>query len=199
MAMPMQFDPLVDLDGMWTTALADRYLPLPELPQARYECIDGRLVMTSAEVGSNSFGEIRLARLLAPGAEAAGFYVYGQVNLTFGPQRWIQPDVTVLHTLPATDEEDRWVPARLCTMAVEFVSPGSRRQDFVDKPRRCAEGGVPYFMRVEIVRRLRSAAVEFFALDAAGGYTPVAKAVGGERLTVDAPFPIDLDPTELLP
>ncbi|MFE0591033.1 Uma2 family endonuclease [Micromonospora echinospora] len=103
MAMPMQFDPLVDLDGMWTTALADRYLPLPELPQARYECTDGRLVMTPAEVGSNSFGEARLIRLLAPAAEAAGFYVYGQVNLTFGPQRWIQPDVTVLHTLPATE------------------------------------------------------------------------------------------------
>ncbi|SCL15199.1 Uma2 family endonuclease [Micromonospora inyonensis] len=199
MAMPMQFDPLVDLDGMWTTTLADRYLPLPELPQARYECIDGRLVMTPAEVGSNSFGEIRFARLLAPAVEAAGFYVYGQVNLTFGPQRWIQPDVTVLHTLPATDEEDRWVPAPLCTMAVEFVSPGSRRQDCVDKPRRCAEGGVPYFMRVEIVRRLRSASVEFFALDTAGGYAPVAKAVGGERLTVDAPFPIALDPAELLP
>ncbi|MFI6825364.1 hypothetical protein ACIBJE_31110 [Micromonospora sp. NPDC050187] len=82
---------------------------------------------------------------------------------------------------------------------VEFVSPGSRRQDFVDEPRRCAEGGVPYFMRVEIVRRLRSTAVEFFALDAAGGYAPVAKAVGGERLTVDAPSPIDLDPAELLP
>ncbi|SCL39691.1 hypothetical protein GA0074692_5450 [Micromonospora pallida] len=30
MALPMEFDPLVDLDGMWTTALADRYLPLPE-------------------------------------------------------------------------------------------------------------------------------------------------------------------------
>ncbi|XTZ15021.1 Uma2 family endonuclease [Micromonospora echinospora] len=152
MALPMQFDPLVDLDGMWTTALADRHLPLPELPQARYECIDGALVMTPAKVGSNSFGEIALARLLAPGAEAAGFSVYGQVDLTLGPRRWIQPDVTVLHTLPATDEEDRWVPARLCTMAVEFVSPGSR-----------------------------------------------AKAVGGERLTVEAPFPIDLDPAELLP
>ncbi|MFC4146829.1 hypothetical protein ACFO0M_11260 [Micromonospora mangrovi] len=29
-------------------------------------------------------------------------------------------------------------------MAVEFVSPASRQQDFVDKPRRCAESGVPF-------------------------------------------------------
>jgi hypothetical protein len=30
-------------------------------------------------------------------------------------------------------------PAHLCTMAVQFVSPGSRRQDFIDKPTRCTE------------------------------------------------------------
>ncbi|MGC5334915.1 hypothetical protein [Micromonospora sp. DT62] len=41
MAMPMRFDPLVDLDGRWTTQFADRYLPLPELPDTRHECIDG--------------------------------------------------------------------------------------------------------------------------------------------------------------
>jgi hypothetical protein len=50
-----------DFDGLWTTRLADRYLPLPELPTARYECIDGRLVMTPTEVGANSYGEITLA------------------------------------------------------------------------------------------------------------------------------------------
>jgi hypothetical protein len=199
MAMPMQFDPLVDLDGMWTTQLADRYLPLPELPTARYECIDGRLVMTPAEVGTNSFGEAKLIRILGSAAETAGYYMYGQVNLTFGPQRWIQPDVTILHTLPETDEEDRWIPVALCTMAVEFVSPGSRRQDFVDKPRRCAEGGVPYFMRVEIVRRLGHAAVELFSLAEGGGYVTDAQAVSGQRLRADAPFPIDFDPAQLLP
>ncbi|MBF9133295.1 hypothetical protein I0C86_30670 [Plantactinospora sp. S1510] len=75
MAMPAQLDPLVDFDGMWTTQLADRYLPLPELPTARYECINGRLVMAPAEVGANSYGEMALAHLLRPTAQAAGFYV----------------------------------------------------------------------------------------------------------------------------
>lgn len=199
MAMPMRFDPLVDLDGIWTTQLAEQYLPLPQLPDVRYECIDGRLVMTPAEVGTNSYAEIELAHLLKPAAKAAGFYVYGQVNLTFTPQRWIQPDVTVLHGLPKDDEEDRWIPARLCTVAVEFVSPGSRRQDFVDKPRRCAATGVPYFMRVELSRRLRHAAVELFALGTSPVYDTVARAASGERLRADAPFPIDFDPAELLP
>jgi hypothetical protein len=95
--------------------------------------------------------------------------------------------------------EDRWVPARLCTMAVEFVSPGSRRQDFVDKPRRCAEGGVPYFMRVQLSRRFRRAEAELFALGRGGVFDTVARAVRGDRLRAEAPFPIDFDPTELLP
>lgn len=198
MAMPAQFDPLIDLDGMWTTELADRYLPLPELPTARYECINGRLVMTPAEALSNAFGEMKLARLLAPAAEAAGFYVSGPVNLTFDSRQWIQPDVTILHSLPQTDEEDRWVPVRLCTMAVEFVSTGSRKQDFVDKPRRCAEAGVPYFMRVEIVRRLRHASVTFFTL-VDGEYQCTAEAVAGQRLQAEQPFVINFDPRELLP
>lgn len=198
MSMPAQFDPLVDLDGLWTTELADRYLPLPELPAARYECIDGRLVMTPAETMSNTFGEMTLAHLLRPAAQAAGFYICGPVNLTFDFKRWIQPDLTVLHALPETDEEDKWVPARLCTMAVEFVSTGSRRQDFVDKPKRCAEGGAPYFMRVELVRRLQHASVEFFTL-VDGRYQPTAQAVAGQRLRATKPFEIDFDPRELLP
>ncbi|SBT49288.1 Uma2 family endonuclease [Micromonospora auratinigra] len=198
MAMPHKFDPLYDLDGMWTTQLADRYLPLPELPNARYECIDGRLVMTPAETGTNSYAEGELLHLLKPGAKAAGYYVYGQVNLTFSPDRWIQPDLTVLHAVPETEWEDRWIPVQLCTMVVEFVSPGSRRQDFVDKPRRCAEAGVPYFMRVQLVRRLRHVEVEFLTLDD-GGYVSTARAVSGQRLKLDLPFPIDFDPVELLP
>ncbi|WFE37304.1 Uma2 family endonuclease [Micromonospora sp. WMMD998] len=198
MAMPSRFDPLVDFDGMWTTGLADRYLPLRELPSTRYECVDGRLVMTPAETATNSYAEGELMHLLKPAAKEAGYYVFGQVNLTFTPDRWIQPDLTILHALPGTDQEDRWIPARLCTMAVEFVSPGSRRQDFVDKPRRCAEAGVPYFMRVQIARQIRHVGVEFLTLDD-GGYVGTAQAVSGQRLKLDLPFPIDFDPADLLP
>lgn len=38
------FDPLVDLDGLWTTDLADRYLPIEGAPPAKYECADGKLI-----------------------------------------------------------------------------------------------------------------------------------------------------------
>lgn len=48
MAMPAQFDPLIDLDGMWTTELADRYLPLPELPF--FTLVDGEYQCTAEAV-----------------------------------------------------------------------------------------------------------------------------------------------------
>lgn len=200
MAMPVEFDPLVDLNGLWTTQLAERYLPLLDLPEAKYECIDGRLVVSPTEVNSNSRGGMKLGQLITPAAEAAGFSVSGPVNLTFGPGRWIVPDVTVLHTLPQNDEEDLWVPASYILMPVEFVSRSqdARKRDFVDKPRRCAEAGIPYFMRIQIVRRLRSAEVELLKL-VDGKYEAFAGAAGGHEFATSEPFEMRFTPRDLVP
>jgi hypothetical protein len=43
------FDPLVEFVGMWNTRLAERHLPIPELPGAKYECVDGRLFVTPSD------------------------------------------------------------------------------------------------------------------------------------------------------
>jgi hypothetical protein len=192
------FDPLYDLAGAWTTALAERYLPLPELPRGRYECDDGRLVVAPTEASTNSYGESRLIELLAPAARRAGFLVYGPVNLTFDPGNWIEPDVTVLHR---SGEGQIWVPATYCTMPVEMVSPSPRglRRDRIDKPRKCAAAGIPFFMRVELNREIRHAAVTLLRLDQKGGdYRSVAHAIAGQTFATDEPFPISFDPTDLL-
>jgi hypothetical protein len=190
MAMPATFDPLIDFDGLWTTDLAERYLPLPELPDARYECIDGRLVVSPTEANSNSYGAIELGSLIRTAAKAAGYYLSG----------WIQPDLTVLHTLPQDDHEDLWVPASYVLMPVEFVSRSqdSRKRDFVDKPRRCAEADIPYFMRVEIIRQLRSVHVELLKL-VDHRYESVTGAAGGQVFETGEPFDIRFTPRDLVP
>ncbi|QSB15850.1 Uma2 family endonuclease [Natronosporangium hydrolyticum] len=197
MAAPA-FDPLVDLDGLWTTALADRFLPDPQLPSASYESVNGRLFVSPTEVHTNSWGELKLARLVADAAESAGFSLSGPVNLKFDEGTWIQPDLTVLHTLPKTDEEDRWVPSAYCTMVVEFVSRSNRRKDFVATPDLCAKGGVPYFLRVELVRRLSHASAQLFRLTD-GRYEPVVEATAGQVFEAVEPFPMRFDPRQLLP
>lgn len=113
MASPMRaFDPLIDFAGMWNYRLADRYLPLPELPKARYECVDGRLVVTPTEGFTNSFGELRLASIVRMAAEEAGMLVTGRINLLFEPDNWLEPDLAVLRERPDLDE-DTWVPVSL--------------------------------------------------------------------------------------
>ncbi|MEH0824828.1 MULTISPECIES: Uma2 family endonuclease [unclassified Micromonospora] len=191
--------PVPDLDGGWTVRRAERHLRIGELAGARHECLDGRLVVTPFPPATESIAMASLASALVPAAEAAGRHVLGRVNLTFSPSCWIQPDVTVLHTLPASDEEERWVPAELCVLAVQFVRPGGPGRDGAETWRRCADGGVPYVMRVETGGRSRPVAVELFGLDGDGHYVRTARAVDGQRLRARAPFPIDVDPARLLP
>ncbi|SCG55885.1 Uma2 family endonuclease [Micromonospora halophytica] len=205
-------EPVPDLDGRWTIQRAERHLRVGELAGARHECVDGRLMVRPFPPATESIAMAGLASAFVPAAEATGRHVFGRVNLTFSPTCWIQPDVTVLHTLPASDEEERWVPAALCTMAVEFVrrgapparrgagpQPAEDRVDRVDRRRRCAEAGVPWFLRVALDRRPHRMTAELFRRTDGGGWAPAARAVGGQRLRVRAPFPIDFAPARLLP
>lgn len=199
--MPTPVDPLFDFDGRWTTDLADQYLPDPRFPEAMYECVDGRLIVSPAEASSNVLGAARLLRLIGPPTDAAGLYALGgTINLTFSKDSWINPDLTVLHTLPATDEEDTWVPAGYALLPIEFLSPGSRNRsrDMIDKPGMCARAGIPYFMRVQIVRRLQSVQIELLEL-ANGAYEPVALAAGDQLFETGEPFQMRFKPRELLP
>lgn len=146
MSRSTAFDPLYDLDGAWTTALAERYLPLPELAGATYECDDGRLVVTPTQGAATSFGAVEVARLLSPLARAAGFVVYGRLNVVFNPDTWIEPDLTVLQCSAA---DQIWTAASRCTMPVEIVSHLARgRRDRIDRPAMCAAAGIPYYLRV---------------------------------------------------
>jgi Uma2 family endonuclease len=186
------FDPLVDLAGMWTTELAERYLPIPGAVVGKYECLDGKLIMSPCEGTANSYAAgLLYTRLLQPAREA-GYRAYLTVNVQFGPQRWIQPDATVLKE-PV--KALTWVPAEKVLMPVEFVSPSSRLRDRIDKPRLCADAGIPYFMWVEV--STDDVRVELLRL-VAGDYAPIAKALAGQRFETDIPFPMSFDPADLL-
>jgi hypothetical protein len=77
------FDPLIDLDGMWTPELAERYLPIEGAPPARYEATDGKLIMSPREGSANSWAAIRLAIHLRLPARAAGHAMYSALSVQF--------------------------------------------------------------------------------------------------------------------
>lgn len=191
--LPSRFDPLVELHGLWTTELAERYLPIEGAPPAKYECLDGNLIMSPREGSANSYATIELGALLRGPARRAGHVAYSSVNMRFDNQRWIEPDLTVLRK-PVKNVT--WVPAELVLMPIEFVSRSSVRNDRIDKPALCAAAGVPYFLRVEV--SLHEAHLELLRLDDGGEYVVQAKALAGQEFRTELPFPLSFDPAALL-
>jgi Uma2 family endonuclease len=187
------FDPLIDFDGLWTPALAERYLPIDGAPPARYEAVEGKLIMSPREGSANSWATKRLLIMMDGPVSAVGHALYSALNVQLRLNTWIEPDLVVL-VEPV--KRLTWVPANKVLMPIEFVSPSSRRRDRIDKPRLAAEVGIPYYLRVEIDQR-DSAEMHLFEL-AGGEYRPIASALAGERFAIDLPFVVDLDPADLL-
>jgi hypothetical protein len=65
----------------------------------------------------------------------------------------------------------------------------------IDRRALCADAGIPYFMRVEIVDD--EVHVELSRL-VDGKYVVHAKALAGQRFETEVPFPISFDPVVLL-
>src|SRR5438067_1753944 len=179
-ATVIDFDPLVVFQGRWNTELAESYLPIQGLPVGKYECLRGHLIMSPVERPSNSYGELKLGVLLLGQAEAAGYVAYAALNMLFADDTWIEPDLAVLK---GRAEGDVWVAAEQVLMPVEFVSPSSRSRDRIEKPKLCAEVGVPWYLRVEIDRSKKSVFVHLSKLER-GAYVEHAAAREGERFTI---------------
>lgn len=189
------FDPLVELHGAWTPELADRYLPIPEMPPVKYECHDGHLILSPYEGSANIYAADELRDHLKPHAKSMGGAAYTTLNVQLGIASWIQPDFAVLR------ERARgrvWIPAAQALLIGECVSPSSRKTDRIDKPAMCAEAGIEYFMRVEVSYIKSHAEVVLLRLGDEGTYHVQAKALAGSTFETDSPFPLSFDPAELL-
>ncbi|WP_246843410.1 Uma2 family endonuclease [Allokutzneria sp. NRRL B-24872] len=187
------FDPLVEFAGVWTTDLAERYLPLPDAPPMKYECLDGNLIMSPREAGPNGYAMLELGALMRGPARDAGYRVYPAVNLRFDRDRWIEPDLTVLLE-PCPDV---WVENMNVLLVGECISPSSKRRDRLDKPAMCAEAGIPYYLLCQADLRQRFVSLELSRLED-GEYQVIAEAVSGKQFETDAPFALSFDPIELL-
>ena len=188
------FDPLVDLDGLWTPELADRYLPIPGMPPAKYECLDGKLIMSPREGTANMFAVWQLGKQLETAAEQAGHHFYLTVDVLLDVQKWIEPDFVVLRR---PGHGRTWIPPDDVLLVGECVSRSNKHNDRVNKPGMCGEAEIPYFMRVEVNYRSRRVEVELLRLEN-GKYRTEAVGSEAERFETDLPFQLSLDPAELL-
>lgn len=100
------------------------------------------------------------------------------------------PDVVVIDTVAADDDERTFYTPAEVHLVVEVVSPESEDRDRKTKPFRYAEAGIVHFWRVE--NNDGSPVVYVYELDPATGAYGLTGIHHG-RLTVPVPFPIDVD------
>ncbi|HZX02924.1 Uma2 family endonuclease [Kribbella sp.] len=186
------FDPLIDLDGLWTVELAQRYLPIDGMPPARYEAVQGRLRMSPREGSANSWAAAELIALLRTPARASGHALYTALNVRTGLSGWIEPDLVLLHQ-PV--RQQTWIEAEQVLCPIEIISPSSFHRDRIDTPAVCAVLGIPFYMHVEI--RANDVLIELLRL-VGGEYVLQAQARSGQLFTADEPFAFSFDPADLL-
>ena len=133
-----------ELAGPWT--LADVF----DLPDSdnRYEVIDGKLIVSPPPSLRHQYVGSELHFQLRTAAPREWRVVY-ESYLDYGGDGRV-PDLVVVRTSALEDRSSRALLPSAVGLAVEIVSPSSRRTDRLAKPAEYADQGIPLFWRVEL-------------------------------------------------
>ncbi|MGI8536254.1 MAG: Uma2 family endonuclease [Mycobacteriales bacterium] len=177
---------------MTTIPVEDDFLAddLDQLPDdgKRYELVDGLLLVSPVPKERHQRALIELAFLLRAHAPR-GLRVYvAPLDVRLSERVQVQPDILVVEDGPPRDKLDR-----LPLLCVELLSPGTRRHDLVLERRAYERAGVASYWIVDP----QKPSVTVLELQH-GTYAEVARASGGERLVVRAPYDLELVPDVLL-
>jgi Uma2 family endonuclease len=162
---------------------------LPEDSSAHYELQEGVLVVSPKPARMHQKAMTRLVGQIEsqcpPSWEAvADFEVLVQADALPTVRA---PDVVVART----GGSEKRAPADEVILAVEIISPGSRKVDLHFKPFEYAEAGIPHYWVVDLDPPAPSITV--FGLGAPGdGYVESQRGVTG-KLMVTEPFPLTID------
>jgi Uma2 family endonuclease len=159
----------------------------------RWEIVDGSLHVSPSPTLDHQLVSFRLAQWLSAAAPD-GYVAVGPVNLVCGDSV-LEPDVNVVRYEVGRGRVLK-VPPGDVLLAVEVVSPSSRRMDRWTKPSIFAEAGIPAYWRVELDGPDTPVVAVHGLVD--GGYSEVATVRAGEERLVTVPFPVLVRPAELV-
>jgi Uma2 family endonuclease len=155
----------------------------------RYELLDGQLLVSPAPVVKHQVLVREVAWLLRSACPLG-------LDVLFAPVDWqpdhttsLEPDVLVVRGL---DLEAKNVSAGL-ELAVEVLSPSTRRRDLVDKRAKYESAGVASYWAVDPDQP----SVQAWDL-VDGRYRSAGRAEGDQELKLEMPFQVSLIPTNLL-
>jgi Uma2 family endonuclease len=164
---------------------------LADLPDdaPRVELTDGVLtVVPSPSVGHQRIN-VRLVSWLEHHVPA-GFEALMALGVLIDVDTTREPDAMIVHS-PA-DLNHHFCKAEQVLVAVEIVSPGTRRRDRFEKPALYASAGIPHYWRIE------QNPVHVFAYDLVGGAYELA-ADSTDELVLNEPFELRLPIREITP
>jgi Uma2 family endonuclease len=119
------------------------------------------------------------------------------VGVHVGLRRLYVPDLLAVYR--GTPYHDNGFDPSGVLLVVEAVSPSSVTMDRVTKPAIYAEQGIPYFWRIDALDE-GAVRLEAYALDPASGtYVREAEFGPDESGTLEHPWPVTVDMTQLVP
>ncbi len=155
----------------------------------RYELIDGTLVVTPAPSVRHQRVLARLYSLLSAGCPEELEVLFAPLDIALRDDTVMQPDLLVARRADFTDHDLPVAPL----LAVEVLSPSTRRVDLTLKRARFEVAGCTSFWAVDP----DEPAVTVWELQD-GRYVQVSHAEGGDEATVALPFPVNLRPSDLV-
>jgi Uma2 family endonuclease len=162
---------------------------LPTDDGHRYELIDGVLIVSPGPRHGHQTVLGNLHLVMRKGCPAHLQVLFAPFAVALSDDTEVQPDLLVAPRSQFTDKELPGAPL----LAVEVLSPSTRRVDLLLKRDRLQSAGVPSYWLVDpdlpsvLVLELRD-----------GAYEQVAHVTGDEACEVLLPFPVRLVPSELL-
>ena len=120
---------------------------LPEEPGKRFECVDGKLLVTPSPVMAHQIALMFLLRALDRylSADRRALVLPAPLDYVLDPFTVVQPDITVVPTptgrVPKRDEEPE--PP---VLFIEVLSPSTARYDRVVKRKRYQRQGIEYWI-----------------------------------------------------
>jgi Uma2 family endonuclease len=173
------------------------YLEIGEVEPGYTELVEGRLLMSPSPTFRHSRGNGKLWAALDAQSPAHRVSVLDiDVDLQLGPEDGPgtvrRPDVVVVHdTAPVRiSREGGVLRASEVVVAVEILSPGSRRMDLVLKRSEYADAGIPHYWVVDLDE---PASLTAHHLAGEFGYVDGGSVTGVFRTTEPFAVEIDLD------
>jgi Uma2 family endonuclease len=168
----------------------DEFVALPEDNSQRYELEEGILVVSPRPVPPHQRVGKRLTHVLDE-QMPSGWEAFTELEVVVidrEPATVRVPDVVVI----PPDWVHAQVPAAKVLIAVEVISPGSRRKDTLVKPMEYAEAGIPHYWVIDLEPPATLTA--YILVD---GRYQEAQTVTDELTTLN-PFPLQIDVSALV-